>query len=487
MRAAALARIAGWLSCAVGATLAGEGTENSSARTSTINLPTVLRLAGARNLDVQIASERLREAEANRAGALLQLAPVITTGASYRRHENLTQGVDGRVIDADKESWTFGPTLTVQSEIGDVIYKNLISQQLVKAAAFASESQREESLLAAALAYFDLAKAQSTRSVALAAVAISEDYARQVKEAVEVGIAFKGEELRTQVQMERDRLTLRQTDEQQQLASARLVQVLHLDATIRLVARDATLPIEFLRPQQSLSSLLAQAWGHRPELKQSRAQLAAARHTRSAALYGPLFPTIGGQTFAGGLGGGAFGSDYQTGESEDYQATIGWRIGPGGLFDFTRTRAADARVNIADLTAQKVSDEIGRQVSEGYARVHSLADQIVISRRAISAARESLRLTRERKEFAVGNVLEGILSAQELTRARLEYFNIVAEHNKAQYTLSRAVGEAAEPRHLTLSQPGAAAELIPGDTVPKPGVKKPAGAHTSNREAPPTK
>ena len=52
----------------------------------------------------------------------------------------------------------------------------------------------------------------------------------------------------------------------------------------------------------------------------------------------------------------------------------------------------------------------------------------------------SWHLNQQRKEFAVGAVLESILSEQELTRARLDYLNIIAEFNKAQYTLKKALG-----------------------------------------------
>jgi outer membrane protein TolC len=51
-----------------------------------------------------------------------------------------------------------------------------------------------------------------------------------------------------------------------------------------------------------------------------------------------------------------------------------------------------------------------------------------------------LRLTRERKQFGVGAVLEDIQAQQELTRARSDYLSAIAEFNKAQYGLSKAVG-----------------------------------------------
>jgi outer membrane protein TolC len=58
----------------------------------------------------------------------------------------------------------------------------------------------------------------------------------------------------------------------------------------------------------------------------------------------------------------------------------------------------------------------------------------------VDTAAETLRLTEERKEFAVGNVLETILAEQDLTRARTDYANAVLDYNKAQYALTRAIG-----------------------------------------------
>ena len=59
----------------------------------------------------------------------------------------------------------------------------------------------------------------------------------------------------------------------------------------------------------------------------------------------------------------------------------------------------------------------------------------------IGAAQEALKLERERKEFAVGVVLETLQSEQDVTKARLDYVNTIMELNKAQYRLKAAVGE----------------------------------------------
>jgi len=70
-----------------------------------IDLATALRLAGAQNLDVQIARERLAEAKANRDSSQWQFFPWLSLGVSYRRHNDLVQNVEGNIINTDKESY----------------------------------------------------------------------------------------------------------------------------------------------------------------------------------------------------------------------------------------------------------------------------------------------------------------------------------------------------------------------------------------------
>jgi outer membrane protein TolC len=59
----------------------------------------------------------------------------------------------------------------------------------------------------------------------------------------------------------------------------------------------------------------------------------------------------------------------------------------------------------------------------------------------LAAAEESLHLAQQRKEFAVGVVLETIQAEQDLTRARLDYLKTVADFNRAQYFLRKATGK----------------------------------------------
>ena len=406
-----------------------------------IDLPTALRLANAQNLDIQIARARLKEARANHESAGELFFPWISPGAVYRRHENRIQDVVGNIIDADKHSYTVGGGLTGQMDLGDAIYKSLTARQLVNAADHGLESQRQDSTLAAAQGYYDLAKAQAMVNVVKEALGISQEYQKQLHDAVAAGLAFKGDELRVQTQTERYQITLRRALEQQRVAAARLAQVLHLDSSLELVSQESDLlPLTLVETNAPLHSLVQQALRARPELKQSQAFVTAAHDSKNGAVYGPLIPSLGAQAFVGGLGGGKNDSPGNFGESEDYFVGLGWRIGPGGLFDSGRIHASKARLEAARLGGEKLRDEIIRQVVESHARAQSLFDQLATTKQNLATASETLRLTRERKQFGVGAVLEDIQAEQELTRARSDYLDAVAEYNKSQYGLSKATG-----------------------------------------------
>jgi outer membrane protein TolC len=328
-------------------------------------------------------------------------------------------------------------------EIGNAIYKSLAAKQLVKASDHALEAQRQDTTLSAAQGYFELAKAGALVEVAREALATSRDYQQQLHVAVGAGVAFKGDELRVQSQSEHYDIAVRQALERQRVAAAELALVLHLDSQVELAPRDPLLASITLFPTNSaMDRLVAQALATRPELKQSQALLQAAHAAKDGAVYGPLIPSVGAQAFGGGLGGGPDGGPSNFGAEGDYLLGVTWRIGPGGLFDAGRVNASKAQLASVRLGEAKLRDTITTQVVVGMTRAQSLRAQIALAERNLATATETLRLTRERKQYGVGIVLEDIQAQQDLTQARSDYFTALAEYNKAQYALQRAVGGA---------------------------------------------
>ncbi len=406
-----------------------------------IDLPTALRLAGAQSLDIAIAEQKLAEARAAARVARDTFLPSLQIGAGYRRHEGRVQETKGDLLAVDKQSYATGGALTTDVDLGEALFRTLEARQLEQAAQHALAGRRADVVLAAAQAYLDLARARAAVAVAEEALRVARDFEDQLHRAVAAGIALRGDELRAQVRRHRDEIELRRSRAEQRVRSARLAEILRLDIRGELEPAAADpVAFELIAPDAPIESLLAEARAARPELEQAEAKAAAARDAHRGAVFGPLLPSLGASAGGGGLGGGPGDATGDFGSTVDYSVGIGWRIGPGGLFDFARMREREARLRIAELRLAKRRDAVTREVVEAHARLRASADQLTVAREAVEGAEAAMEIARRRKEFAVGVVLEHLLTQQDLADARRQYVEIVAEYDKAQYALRHATG-----------------------------------------------
>jgi len=406
-----------------------------------IDLPTTLRLAGANDLDVQIAQQKLEEARGNEQQRMLAFIPTLSVGIGYKNHQGAIQDVGGRVFDASKQNYSFGGTAALDLNLGAAIYQRLAAKQQAVAAEKDIEGQRHTTLARAAAAYFELVRTQALVAVAEEAVRISQDYGKQVSSAVQAGVAFKGDALRVEVQTRRNQLDLEKARGAQMQASVQLASVLRLDPTLALRAVE-TEPhaLKLVSAHTNMKALTEKALTQRPELARQLAQLTAAKHERDAVVKGPWVPTLTAQVFGGGLDGGTGNRMGGPGDSQDYFIGLSWRIGAGGLFDKGRTHSADAKLRQVELQEVQMKEAIVAQVVAAQAQAKALSQEVAAARDGVKAAEDNNKLTHERQEFAVGIVLETVIAEQELTRARTDYINAVTANNTAQYQLLHALG-----------------------------------------------
>ncbi len=421
---------------------AGPLAGQEAVRSEPIDLPTALRLAGAQSLDVQLAEARWREAQASADSTVWALFPTISPGVGYRKHSGQLQDIVGQVLDVNKESLSTGATLGVSLELGEAVYRRLAAKQVALAAGHQFEAQRRQTVLAAAAAYFDLCRSHQTVALLEDAVKTAREYHAQLAKGVNAGVAFKGDELRAASQTHRLELRLRQALDQRRGDAARLAQTLRLDIAESLrPADDRPLALTLTKTDAKLDDQVRLAISRRPELQAAGALQEAATQQGKAADYAPLYPTLGAQVFAGGLGGSPGSATRDFDNSADTFVTLSWKIGAGGLFDSSRSDGAKARLKQTQLGEARTRDEIVRQVVEAQASTHYLAQQLKIAEEGVKTAEAGYKLALGRKELAVGVVLETLQSQQDLIQARLDYALTVGEWNKAQYRLKFAVGE----------------------------------------------
>ncbi|HEY2773163.1 MAG TPA: TolC family protein [Candidatus Binatia bacterium] len=411
-----------------------------------LDLPTVLRLAGARSIDVEIARAEQRIAEAEVSRVHTRFFPWLTTGASYRRHDGSLADVQGDILpDVDKQQWDAGGIVHAQVDLGDALFASRAARRTADAAGHALDAERQDALLTAALEYFDLLAAAARIEVFTEAERISADYETQVSRAVDVGLSSRSEQLRARVETEKNRLEVERAQEQGQAASARLAETLRLGATPLVAQRADLAPVSLVAADKPVDALVATALAGRAEIGRSEALVAAAREAKNGAVYGPLIPSIGGEIGFGGTGGGPDSGNHSSGGYSDYLAGLHWRLGPGGLLDWSRIDSAAAELHRSELEEERLRDRITREVVEGHARSVVLARRLETSKGALETARQSLSLSRQRREFGVDVVLENIQAEQEQTRANADYLLTVIDWNRVQYSLLRALGGSPPP------------------------------------------
>ena len=415
---------------------------SADSKLENVDLPTVLKLAGAQNLEIEIAEQKLREAQAREDGTIWQLFPTISPGVAYQNHAGMLQSFSGPVSDVNKESIQAGATVQIRLELGEAIYRRLAAQQLTIAAGHQLESQRQLTLLEAASGYFELVGAQANEAITAEAFRIAQDFHRQVEAAVKAGLTHQGDALRAYAQMNRALLAQQKATDTRHLAAARLAQTLRLHITGELRAVDLhPTPLSLSLPANPVSDLINLALQHRPEIAEAEALNAAATENSNAARYAPLYPTLNAQVFGGGLGGSPASSQTNFGRSTDTLVSLTWKIGPGGIFDNSRERTAQAAEAQSRLGQERVRETITREVVEAQGTVKILQSQLQHAQDAVKATQQGLKLSLQRREFAVGAVLETLQSQQDALQSQQDYLQTITELNKAQYRLKHALGE----------------------------------------------
>lgn len=407
-----------------------------------VDLPTVMKLAGANNDEIQLARARHTETLAESKLAWQRFWPSLTLGAGYRRADGNVQDIAGAVFDVSKQHYTVGPNIMIDWSPGDMYYSALAAKQKALAAEQLAEKARRDIVTQSTGRYYDLLAAEASLAIIEDDLRLTQDYEKQIGGAVEAGTAFRADLLRVKTQVSREKLAIRQHEERRDLAAAALAEILRLPAGTELRPAKADLvPVRMVDRKIGVASLISQAAQHRPEMKAAGAITTAAAWERERARVAPMIPSVQAGYGFGGLGGGFNGDMGNFDESQNVFIGLGWKIGPGGLFDRQRKVIANAREEAANLQSAQVKAAIGREVVEAATKAQSAHDQVSINDEAVAAAQEMVKLAKERQASQLGVVLEYLLAREELTRARQSRVQAVTRFNQAQHELKRAVGK----------------------------------------------
>jgi outer membrane protein TolC len=428
-----------------------------------INLPTALQLANVRPLDVAVAAQRIRQSYADLKRARVLWLPSVYLGFDYFRHDGQLQDVAGKVFGTSKSSIMLGAGPSAVFAVSDAIFAPLAARQVVQARRAALQTATNDSLLAVAEAYFTVQQARGELAGAEDVLRRVNEVVRKTEDLVPGGLAPPVEVSRVRTELARRRQFVQSTRERWRIASAELNRLLRLDAAALVDPLEPPhLRVDLIDPLQPVEDLLTVALTNRPELATQQALVQATLMQLRQERWRPLIPGVllrGNATnpaglLSGGLFGGGVNDDlarFSARNSIDVQLLWEWQnLGFGNR---ARVQERKAALEIAQLEQLRVQDRVAADVVQAQAAVQSAAVRLHDAEEGVKQAVDSaqknfqtLGTTRPAGDLRVLVIRpqEAVASLQALGQAYADYYSAVADYNRGQFRLYRALGAPAQ-------------------------------------------
>jgi outer membrane protein TolC len=452
-----------------------------------IDLPGALRLAGANDLDIAIARERVARSLAELQQARVMWLPSVYIGPNWIRHDGQAQVVEGQVRTISKSSLFLGGTaaggsgvsgpvpaggpaqvsgLTSILRFSDALFEPLAARQVVNARRAGIQAATNDALLGVAEAYMDLQRAAGALAIAREAAKNADALATLTESYARTGAGLDADYRRAITERERQRKNVELAVGDLEVASAELVRRTRLDP--RLVVAPIEPPETVLRlvPESCpIDELIATGLRSRPELAEAQALVQATLTRLKQARLRPFIPSLAFRYSGGGFGGGQNGFFGNFSARSDADVNLYWEVQNLGFADraIARQRAAEQRT--ANLELMKVQDRVASEVVSAEKRRIAASRQMEEAGQALPEAQASLALNLTNIRRGAGlpgatRPIEVLQPVQALARARADYLDSVLAYNRAQFRLYRALGrlplvesDAAPPRAAAMPHP----------------------------------
>ena len=333
-----------------------------------IDLPDALRLAGARDLDIAIARERVCQSLAELRQAQVLWLPSLFIGPNWIRHDGQAQIVQGRVQTISKSSLFLGATaaggssvsgpvpaggpaqvsgLTSVLRVSDAIFEPLAARRVVDARRAGIQVATNDALLGVAEAYFDLQREAGRIAIAREAASNADDLVDLTASFARSGAGLDADYRRSLAERDRQRKNVEQAVGDLEVASAELIRRVRLDP--RLVVAPVEPPesvIHLVAEDCAIDDLIVTGLRNRPELAESQALVQATLVRLKQAKLRPFIPSVALRYSGGGFGGGANGFFGNFNARSDVDVNLYWELQNLGLADraIAQQRAAQQRI-----------------------------------------------------------------------------------------------------------------------------------------------
>jgi outer membrane protein TolC len=413
-----------------------------------VDLPTTLRVAMARNIDIQAAQERVAASRGQYEASIGMIFPTISPNITARGLRGAVSTPPGLTVLSFNHVF---PTVLLQWIInpGQVAYDIIASKRRLEASDQQDVAVVQETVRAAATQYYDVVLAQAQVGVAQRSLEEAKELLRIEHLRSNTGTALPVDELRAQAALAAREQNLLTAVNAFYDASVALTVVLRLDPTVILVPKSVIRETTLVREDLSIDDMLVTATRYRPDLATVRTLVAAADADVGSTVWGGLGPQIN-----------AFGtlttpppaktlSDTLYRE-ETYVATGGFNWSAA---TFGRIRTAIANAKIAKTGEERQLDLVQADVVTAHQTSLIAKKKIPLARQEVAFADEALRRTQTNLEAGTGLTVDVLVAQDAADQARLRYVTAVIRYNQAEINLLASLGLIEESRIVGASLP----------------------------------
>jgi outer membrane protein TolC len=256
------------------------------------------------------------------------------------------------------------------------------------------------------------------------------------------------------------------------VAGAELLRVLRLDPGARIEPIEPPhLHVDIIPLDRPLDDLIPLALTNRPELASQQAQVQATLQLLKQEKLRPVIPSVllrgfstpvTGTLATGVFAGGPGSRVDNPGWRSDIDVQVLWQFDNLGLGNRARIHQRESENRQALIALFRIQDRVAAEVGQAYAQLQMAARRVSVAEKGVRAAVESadknVLALRQTAPLGTKDTVQLIVRPQEvlaaiqaLAQAYNDYYGAVADANRAQFRLYRALGQ---PAHcLTQDKP----------------------------------
>jgi outer membrane protein TolC len=394
----------------------------------------------ANNPDFRAKLEEIEQAVQVRNQARTGFFPKLTTEYNYTYRKNVIRQFGAATVPVSQDNYAFRTFLRQPVFTGFAI---LSQYELSKLGIDQSETEVKLAKLDLALrvkvAYFDILIRDTAVDVAEKDVAARKSNADVVRSFYKVGMKPINELLQAEVEWANAQQALVQAQNDARLARSAFNKILN---------RPVNAPVEVKVPDPlwepvtgELDEYIEKALANRPEMKLININLGQADQQirLEKSKYYPEVSFVGEYVKEGDTPD-VSGSQFHL--ARDPQATVlfTWTFWEWGKTRYAVKEQESFKRQLMD-TKVAIENDISLEVREALLALDTAEKNIPTTRTAVKQGEENLRVEEERYKAQVTTITEVLLATTRLTRARVNYFGALYQHNIAKAQLLRALGE----------------------------------------------